>query len=514
MEIILSRSHLAIPDIQAKDGVSLDHLNWIGQFIVRKKPDVVIQVGDFSDLPSLSSYDKGKRSFEGRRYKKDITAAKEAMDILLGPLREYNARMRETKHAQYKPRLVLTLGNHEQRIERAVELQPELEGLMSYDDLPYEDWEVHDFLKPVVIDGILYVHYLSNPMTGKPFSGSALNQLAKAQHSFFVGHKQTLDVATYFSPAGKQTWGIVAGACLTPDHKVLTADLRYVELGSIVVGDKLTSFDENWDDSEGRSRRFKTGKVTHLKKSVKPVWKVTLESGKEFKVTEDHLWLTKLGSYLKWKNTGQLRKGTRIPKVLDEWDTDNTFEGGWLSGIYDGEGCYYTRKTCSGVVGQLGVTQKEGPVLEKIKSTLYNLFGLDNINHTRNKSDCTNMRIKGGLRGIAKVLGSLRPLRLISKFIPEHLGKMQTNDSQVDTVVSKEYIGEQEIVEIEIDAKTMVVEGYPHHNCYQHDEGYKGYQGNHHWRGVVMLNDVKDGNFDPGFISLEYLRSRYGAKKK
>lgn len=204
--------HLFISDVQAKEGVSLEHLNWLGQYILKKKPDVIIQVGDFADMPSLSSYDRGKRSFEGRRYKKDIAAAREAMDILLGPMKEHNKRQKETKHAQYKPRMVLTLGNHEHRIERAMESQPELEGVIGYHDLPYEDWEVHDFLKPVVIDGVMYVHFLSNPMTGKPYAGTALNQLAKVQHSFCVGHKQTLDHATYFTPLGKQTTGIVAGA--------------------------------------------------------------------------------------------------------------------------------------------------------------------------------------------------------------------------------------------------------------------------------------------------------------
>lgn len=211
--------HLFIPDIQAKEGVPLNHLHWIGRYIVDKKPDVIVQIGDFADLPSLSSYDKGKRSFEGRRYKKDIIAAKRAMDILLGPLKAYNKRMKETKHAQYRPRMVLTLGNHEQRIERAVENQAELEGIIGYHDLPYSDWEVHDYLKPVVIDGVMYVHYLANPMTGKPYSGTALNQLNKVHHSYCVGHKQTLDVATYFTPLGKQTWGIVAGACYLHDEE-------------------------------------------------------------------------------------------------------------------------------------------------------------------------------------------------------------------------------------------------------------------------------------------------------
>lgn len=205
--------HLFIPDVQAKEGVPMEHLDWIGQYIVHKKPDVIICIGDFADMPSLSSYDKGKRAFEGRRYKKDIVAATTAMDILLRPLREYNQKQRQTRHAQYKPRMVLTLGNHEERIERAVNDQAELEGLISYDDLPYGDWEVHDYLKPVFIDGVCYTHYMANPMTGRPYGGATANILKHVGHSFVVGHAQKLDVCTRHLTTGQQQWGIIAGAC-------------------------------------------------------------------------------------------------------------------------------------------------------------------------------------------------------------------------------------------------------------------------------------------------------------
>lgn len=205
--------HLIIPDVQAKPNVSLGHLDWIGQYIVYKKPDVIVCIGDFADMESLCSYDKGKKSFEGRRYKADIEAATEAMNRLLAPIKEYNEQQKATKHKQYKPKMVLTLGNHEQRIERAVEFQPELEGVIGYDSLPYKDWEVYDFLQPVEINGVTYVHYLANPMSGQPYGGTALNQLMKTGNSYVVGHKQTLDVATRFTANGKQQWGIIAGAC-------------------------------------------------------------------------------------------------------------------------------------------------------------------------------------------------------------------------------------------------------------------------------------------------------------
>jgi len=146
--------HLVIPDVQAKDGNDFTFLKCLGNFIVEKQPDTIICIGDFADMESLSTYDKGLKSFEGKRYTKDLFAARDAMDALLEPLFRYNKTAKKNKHKQYKPRMVLTLGNHENRINRAINEDSKLEGLMSIDDLPYQDWEVYPFLDVVVIDAI------------------------------------------------------------------------------------------------------------------------------------------------------------------------------------------------------------------------------------------------------------------------------------------------------------------------------------------------------------------------
>ena len=57
--------HLVIPDTQVKPEHSVKHLRWAGKYAAEKKPDVIIHIGDHWDMPSLSSYDVGKRSFEG-----------------------------------------------------------------------------------------------------------------------------------------------------------------------------------------------------------------------------------------------------------------------------------------------------------------------------------------------------------------------------------------------------------------------------------------------------------------
>lgn len=213
--------HLYIPDNQVKKGVDLSYLDWIGKYIVRKRPDVIVNGGDFADMESLSSYDKGKRTAEGKRVQADIDAAINGMEILLKPLRELQEQQRKDGEEVYSPRLVLTLGNHENRIDRHVDANPELHGFLSIESLRYEEfgWEVIPFLTPIVIDGVAYCHYFPNNMTGKPLGGSALNMLKTVGTSFTQGHKQTLDVATRFLPAdGRQQWGIVAGACYTHEE--------------------------------------------------------------------------------------------------------------------------------------------------------------------------------------------------------------------------------------------------------------------------------------------------------
>src|SRR4029077_11239935 len=43
---------------------------------------------------------------------------------------------------------------------------------------------------------------------------------------------------------------------------------------------------------------------------------------------------------------------------------------------------------------------------------------------------------------------------------------------------------------------------------YLHDEAYRGLQSNGEWRGIVVMNDVRDGQFDIMPLSLNYLRKK------
>lgn len=760
--------HIFIPDTQVKAGVPLDHLYWIGQYIVDRKPDRVIHVGDHWDMPSLSSYDKGRKSFEGRRYWIDIEAGNRGWDALNEPIRAENKRLARNKKATWLPDLHFLEGNHEDRINRATNSSPELDGTIGLQDTNIEEygWKVHRFLEPLELEGVHYCltpdhkiltsdlryiplgdvkvgesimgfdehgktgmprrfkkasvlavdpilapvakvrlasgktfratydhrwlarkygtsnwkwvsteeldnryelcnpfptwekddswesgwlagifdgeghlskpntkqggiqigvaqnpgstlnrildylmrfgiefnchskndrtvntqsvrilgasgdklallgtirperliekfqpemlgrvqtlaadrvisveyagieeviqlkttsdtfiadgyahhncHYFYNPLTGNPYSGTAKTMLNTIGYSFTMGHRQTYDPAVKYV-GNRQIRGLVAGACLAPHHRVLTADLRYIALGDVVPGMKLVSFDETNEESSRRGRAYKEGTVLAVRTAKKPVKRVIFDNGLEIIATHDHRWLSRIngqssikagGTYL-WRETTQLRVGTLIPQPLDVWDLDTSFEAGYLAGILDGEGCLYVRETSGGALMQLSFSQKPGIVLDMAEKHFSNVIGVDLLGHL-NQRGVESLRVRGGIPSIVKTLGVVQPYRLMEKFSPNLMGQMTSSVN--NKIVAIEDAGEQEIVEIDIDAKTMIVEGQPHHNCYLHDEDYKGPQGNHHWRGIIVKHDVHDGQYCLMEVDLDYLCRRYEGK--
>ncbi len=205
------RVHCIIPDVQVKPGVPTDHLHWIGNYIAEKRPDVIVQIGDFADMPSLSSYSLGQAEAEGNRYVKDIQAAQDAMDELMRPIRAVKG---------YEPEMILTLGNHEDRIDREAEANPRFMGAISTDDLRYAEWgwNVKPFLQVVRIDGWEYSHYFVSGAMGRPVSSAAV-LLRERQRSAVMGHVQYTDIAFH-----KRTGniGIFCGICYQHDEKYLT----------------------------------------------------------------------------------------------------------------------------------------------------------------------------------------------------------------------------------------------------------------------------------------------------
>ena len=207
---------LIIPDAHACPRYDNDRFLALGRFVLEERPDIVLCLGDWADMESLSSYDKGTKGFEGRRYTKDVAAAREALELFHQPLDLWNDSRREARKAQYKPRMVVTLGNHEDRINRAVNSQAELDGTISTTQLGFEEhgWEVYPFKEMVDVEGFTVSHYFASGVMGRPIGGTspARALLQKLHTSAICGHSHLFDVFVDTRPDGRKICGLVGGA--------------------------------------------------------------------------------------------------------------------------------------------------------------------------------------------------------------------------------------------------------------------------------------------------------------
>lgn len=204
-------THLIIPDPHADPDHSLSRFAWLGEMIADVKPDTVVCIGDWADMPSLCSYDKGKGGFQNRRYAHDVSSAITAQELMFLPLKKRKKKL---------PRFVMMKGNHDHRIERAISLDAvQLEGVISPKDLAYEafGWEVVDYQGSspgmLEIDGIIYSHYFTSGVLGTPISGlhPAYSMVTKKLSSCVAGHSHTTDYCVRSNASGDFVQGLVVG---------------------------------------------------------------------------------------------------------------------------------------------------------------------------------------------------------------------------------------------------------------------------------------------------------------
>lgn len=206
----MSKVHLVIPDCHAHYLVSNRRANWLSSLISELKPDVVVNLGDTWDMPSMSNYDKGKASFIGRTYKQDLVAGLDFNERLWYQLRKQKRKM---------PYRVFLEGNHEYRLKKAIDIQPELNGIISFKDFDlsrhYDDIVEYDGNFPGIInvDGINYAHYFTSGNMGYAISGlhQAFNMISKLGATATAGHSHILDFKMKQNLNGTVNLGLSAG---------------------------------------------------------------------------------------------------------------------------------------------------------------------------------------------------------------------------------------------------------------------------------------------------------------
>lgn len=206
----MSRTHLIVPDSHAHPDHHNERADWLGRLIADVKPDVLVHIGDSADMASLSLYDKGKKSFQGRNYKKDIDAHLDFQERMFAPIKKLKRRL---------PYSVFCIGNHEHRISRAIESSPELEGAISLKDLHLNEYydDVVDYSggTPGVIniDGISYAHYFVGGIAGRPLGGihAGYAIATKKFSSATCGHSHLFDTSWHVDLKGRPIIGTVVG---------------------------------------------------------------------------------------------------------------------------------------------------------------------------------------------------------------------------------------------------------------------------------------------------------------
>ena len=207
------RRHFIIPDTQVRTGVPLDYIDWVAQAIVDYRPDNVIHIGDHWDNPAFSMHDaRGSLQMEGARYEDDIMVGNAAFSKLGEPLfREMKRTARNAK--PWRPQLDFFLGNHEHRVQRALDAEPKMIGVIGMHQMVTNGWRRNAFLVPRSLDGVTYCHYFQSQMSSFPIAGSIDNRLNKIGTTFVQGHQQGFLYGTRVYPDGRTRHGLVAGSC-------------------------------------------------------------------------------------------------------------------------------------------------------------------------------------------------------------------------------------------------------------------------------------------------------------
>lgn len=201
---------LVVPDQHAHPDHDNSRADLLSRLTIDLNPDVVINMGDAADMHSISSYDKGSRSFVGRTYKKDIDAHLEFQSRWWDPVK---ARKRKLPHR------VFLEGNHEHRIERVLDMHHELEGSIGFKDLDldryYDEIIRYNGSNPGIynIGGVNFAHYFVAGISGRPTSGDSPARLMinKFGDTSIQAHNHLFDHATRKNVFGRRFHAMTVG---------------------------------------------------------------------------------------------------------------------------------------------------------------------------------------------------------------------------------------------------------------------------------------------------------------
>ncbi|MDG4796224.1 hypothetical protein [Micromonospora sp. WMMD1082] len=276
--------------------------------------------------------------------------------------------------------------------------------------------------------------------------------------------------------------------CLTPETRVLCADLRWRPIGDLRVGERLISFDEFTTAARpSAGGNIRTAVVEATERIDLPAVKIRTDRG-EVVASTDHMWVQYggRGARNRWIESRALRAGDEIRYFADPWTEETSRDAGWLAGLFDGEGNLTMRRGAAKSGAGLTVAQKPGLAMDEIKRILADLgiqFAIDQNGVVQ------SARILGGLPAVLSFLGRVPSLRLRAKMIGGELWsgwRVRAND--VAVVESVESVGVTEVVSVQTSTRTLIAEGMWSHNCIYNRRIWSTSRASEGWRRYAGSN--------------------------
>jgi DNA polymerase I-like protein with 3'-5' exonuclease and polymerase domains len=250
----------------------------------------------------------------------------------------------------------------------------------------------------------------------------------------------------------------LAGYCVSPETRIWKSDLTWVQADDVEVGDILVGFDEH-PVQAGRRRKLRKSVVLSKQYLELPGRRITMKSGLVLNVSSNHAWLAKKPTAqgnLTWIPSDELIPGTRIKRIADVLGPRTDFDGGWFSGLLDGEG--WTCQASGSNTFRVGFAQKNGLVLQKALKIAGSQVSVHSVTAGR---DVVNVTSKGSFGGLSW-LQLHRPVRLLSK---EHwFGSPLPQEDELDYVVENIPLPLIKVVSLKTTTHTFVAEGLASHN--------------------------------------------------
>ena len=201
----------------AHDRVDLpqDRFAWLGKLIADEEPDLVVCGGDLADFDSVNTHARNE-TYEGKlkpAFAKDLASLNNALTLI------------KSGHSLKIP-FHITLGNHEHRIKRFENANPEMFGILDYafrDILTEHGWRITNFKHYLNIDGVEFTHAPINAM-GREIGGknAASNVASNSLFDIVYGHthKREEFVAAKLGPDNRAVRAYNGGCFLPADYRM------------------------------------------------------------------------------------------------------------------------------------------------------------------------------------------------------------------------------------------------------------------------------------------------------